>query len=169
MTPGTTPQADSRTLTLPRLAGRLAIIAVFAFVLPYGAVLTLLSRRLHSADEGTRAIAERLNAVIAGDPAAIPAGTEVLAGPGDRPATASGDGERWNNAKSIPLGRVTGDALDVRPDPWGNAYLVNFEARRAGGTVWVLSAGPDGIIQTPFLAPSGPVADDRATPVRSGR
>ena len=44
--------------------------------------------------------------------------------------------------------------------------LVNIAALKTGGTVWVLSAGPDGIVQTPFLAPNGPVADDRAAPVR---
>ena len=160
----TTPRAQS--LTLPRLAGLLAIIAVLAFVLPYGAVQTLHNRRLRAADEATRAIAERLKALMAGDPVAIPAGTEVLAGPGDRPAVPPGQDERWNSATSIPLERVTGGAIELRPDPWRNAYLVSLGAGRSGGTVWVLSAGPDGIVQTPFLAPNGPVADDRAAPVR---
>jgi type II secretory pathway pseudopilin PulG len=162
-------EPHARTLTLPRLAGLLAIIVVLAFVLPYGAVQTLHSRRLRAADESMRAIAERLTAVIAGQPSVIPAGTEVLAGPGDRPVVpvgSVGNDERWNSATSIPLARVTGGALVVRPDPWGNAYLVNIAALKTGGTVWVLSAGPDGIIQTPFLAPNGPVADDRAAPVR---
>lgn len=47
------------------------------------------------------------------------------------------------------------------PDPWGHQYVVNIglipsadappdEAGAAKYAVWVLSAGPDGIIQTPF-------------------
>jgi prepilin-type N-terminal cleavage/methylation domain-containing protein len=36
-------------------------------------------------------------------------------------------------------------------DPWGNRYAVNIgNATGAFPAVWVLSAGPDGIIQTPF-------------------
>ena len=43
-----------------------------------------------------------------------------------------------------------GPYLDlIEPDPWGNAYLVNtrglFDDRER---VWVLSAGPDGIVDT---------------------
>ena len=38
-------------------------------------------------------------------------------------------------------------------DPWGNAYLVKVHA--SGGLA--LSAGPNGVIETPFVA--GPLAD----------
>lgn len=34
------------------------------------------------------------------------------------------------------------------PDPWGNAYLVNADQFAAAGPVWIVSAGPDGIVQT---------------------
>ncbi len=43
---------------------------------------------------------------------------------------------------------------DFPPDPWGNRYAVNI-GNMSGNAVWVLSAGPDGIIQTPF-APAAP-------------
>ena len=57
----------------------------------------------------------------------------------------------------------------LHPDPWRNAYLVNA-AYLPGGTshdpnrrVWVLSAGPDGIPQTPFDGSStDPQGDDIA-------
>lgn len=58
-------------------------------------------------------------------------------------------------------------------DPWGNRYLVNIGARgydspltltlsplrveresERSSAVWVLSAGPNGIIETPFSAPA---------------
>ena len=129
-------------------------------MLPYGAVTTLHKKRLRAADEGTRAISERLKVMLAGQPAEIPAGTEVLAGPGDRPVV---NDARWNSATSIPLARV---GVPAQPDPWGNAYLVNIAALKSGGAVWVLSAGPDGVVQTPFLSRSGPLADDRAAPIR---
>jgi hypothetical protein len=154
------PAAPRETLTGPRVGAAIAILLVLAFVLPYGAVTTLHKKRLRAADEGTRAIAERLKVILAGQSPDIPAGTEVFAGPGDRPVV---NDARWSSATSIPLARV---GVVAPPDPWGNAYLVNIAALRSGGTVWILSAGPDGIVQTPFLSRSGPVADDRATPLR---
>jgi hypothetical protein len=51
---------------------------------------------------------------------------------------------------------------DVQEDPWGNRYVINVEhlsnsidAMEADGfqekrAVWVLSAGPDGIFDTPY-------------------
>jgi type II secretory pathway pseudopilin PulG len=151
-------------LTWSRLAALLAIIFVLAFVLPYGAVTTLHEKRLRAADEGTRAIAERLRVVLDGHPSDIPAGTEVLAGSGDRPVV---NDARWNSATSVPLARVLpGVEIAARPDPWGNAYLVNIAALQSAGTVWVLSAGPDGIVQTPFVSRREPLADDLAAPIR---
>lgn len=45
-------------------------------------------------------------------------------------------------------------------DPWGNAYLVNVEGLvDPRQPAWVLSAGPDGIVQTPVDALK-PVGDD---------
>ncbi len=41
-------------------------------------------------------------------------------------------------------------------DPWGNTYLVgaiNFEDTTNGMPVWIISAGPDGIIQTNINSP----------------
>src|SRR5437764_1254851 len=151
----TVPAVPQETLTRPRVAALLAVIFVLAFVLPYCAVTTLHLRRLRAADEGTRAIAERLTTLIAEHPADIPPGTEVLAGPGDRPVVTDA---RWNSATSIPLERM---GVRAQPDPWGNAYLVNIAALRSAGTAWVLSAGPDGIIQTPFFSSDGVLADDR--------
>ena len=76
----------------------------------------------------------------------------------------------WNTAPAFPLARVIGDPglaadarVDVGPDPWGNAYLVNVADR---GRMWIISAGPDGILQTPFQSSALPLADDRAAPVR---
>ena len=156
-----------RSLTWPRVGAAIAVLLVLAFVVPYSAVQALHNKRLRAADEGTRAIADRLKTILDGRPSAIPAGTEVLAGPGDRPVVHD---ERWNSATSVPLARLlpvqSTDDPAARPDPWGNAYLVNLAAPASAGTVWVLSAGPDGIVQTPFVSPNAPLGDDRAAAVR---
>lgn len=44
-------------------------------------------------------------------------------------------------------------------DPWGNAYFINASSFAAGGAVWILSAGPDGAVDTP-LAAATVVGDD---------
>jgi hypothetical protein len=147
----TTTRAD-RTLTLPRVVAALGGILVLALVLPFLAVGTFHQRRLDRADRELRRIA----AAVAANGAAWPPGTQVLAGAGPRP-TVTDDG--WNTAPAVPLARVIGDS---RPDPWGNAYLVALSNRPAP---IVLSAGPDGILQTPFTAAAA-VGDDRSA---SGR
>ena len=158
---------EDRALTWPRVTALVALILVLAFAVPYGAVQALHKKRLRAADEGTRAIAERLKPMIAGRLSEIPAGTEVLAGPGKRPVVTD---ERWNSATSVPFARLL-PALPIddaasQPDPWGNAYLVNVAALPSAGTVWVLSAGPDGIVQTPFVSQGAPLGDDRAARLR---
>jgi len=50
---------------------------------------------------------------------------------------------------------------DFKPDPWGNRYYVNASCFYGPGNnaVWILSAGPNGIIETNFTQPaSGNVA-----------
>lgn len=153
-------------LTWPRVSAAIVVLLVLAFAVPYGAVQTLHKKRLRAADESTRAIAERLRTILAG-PSDLPAGTEVLAGPGDRPVV---NDDRWNSATSVPLARVlpvlSSDDPSAQADPWGNAYLVNVALLPSAGTVWVLSAGPDGIVQTPFVSQGPPLGDDRAARIR---
>jgi hypothetical protein len=43
-------------------------------------------------------------------------------------------------------------------DPWGNAYVINTPDLETTNKVYVLSAGPDGILQTPTDA--SPANDD---------
>ena len=148
--------ATDRSLTMPRVAGALGVIFILALVLPYVAVRTLHQRRLDRADRQLQSIAADVSARLGSTPSVVPAGTQVLAGTGLRPPVTD---DLWNTASAFPLSRVI---ADIGPDPWGNAYLVNLSDRRQ---MWVISAGPDGILQTPFLSPA-PMADDRAAPVR---
>jgi hypothetical protein len=70
---------------------------------------------------------------------------------------------------------------EIAADPWGNRYVVNVAlidlspgAATANGqpkmAVWVLSAGPNGIIETPFaasiLAAAQPGGDDIGTRIQ---
>jgi len=70
---------------------------------------------------------------------------------------------------------------EIAADPWGNRYVVNVAlidlapgAATAGGqakmAVWVLSAGPNGIIETPFassiLNATQPGGDDIGTRIQ---
>jgi type II secretory pathway pseudopilin PulG len=146
-----------RSLTLPRLVAALGAIVILALVLPYMAVHTFHQRRLDRADRQLESIAASVSARVGTKPSAVPAATHVLAGSGQPPIVTD---DEWNTASAFPLARAI---ADPGADPWGNAYLVNVADRKR---MWVISAGPDGILQTPFLAANGPVADDRAAPVR---
>jgi type II secretory pathway pseudopilin PulG len=70
-------------------------------------------------------------------------------GPG-YPGPATGSALGWSGPY-LPVERLL-------PDPWGNRFLVNIGAGAEAGTppgaVWVLSAGPNGIVETPFLQPA---------------
>jgi len=104
--------------------------------------------------------------------AATGGGPRVLVGEGPFPGVREAVGsEGWRTARRLslvqylrsdkgsPRGRWWGPYLshNVAEDPWGNAYVVNIEfcdtatppspQRRA---VYVLSAGENGIIDTPF-------------------
>lgn len=145
-----------RALTLPRVAVLLAVIVTLAFVLPYLAVSTLHSRRLQAADDTTRALAILVRDALRADPTATPPGTQVLTGPGDRPRAAD---ERWSAVAMLPVSRVIGTSPGVSPDPWGNAYLVMLGSG-SNGPLWVVSAGPDGILQTPFAGVADSASGD---------
>ena len=148
---------DDRSVALPRVAAALCAIAVLALVLPYAAVQAFHQRRLDTASRHLETMAASLGEVLAA-PTAIPPGTQLLAGTGPRPVV---DDDLWTTAAALPLTRVMSDP---GPDPWGNAYLVNIRDR---SNAWVISAGPDGIVQTPFagvLPP--PLGDDRVAAIR---
>ncbi len=147
-----------RTLALPRVVAALGAIVILALVLPYAAVQSLHHRRLAASDRQMRAIADAGASALAGNSAVIPAGAQILAGSGPRPIVQD---DLWTTAAGFPLVRVIGE---TGPDPWGNAYLVNIRDRRQA---WVISAGPDGILQTPPTAGATQAAgDDRILPIR---
>ena len=68
----------------------------------------------------------------------------------------------WVTAPRAGWGTTRAGLGALSPDPWGNCYVVNLVAANSSGmAVWALSAGPDGIIETPFDASSdAPAGDD---------
>jgi type II secretory pathway pseudopilin PulG len=138
---------------LPRrvVAASLLLIALLAGM-PFVAARVISTRRLDAARLQTAALAQRLAMAIDRDARRA----NVLTGAGSTPQFA--DGSAWAQQTTAPLALL----LDVRDsigqaDPWRNAYLVNAGAR---DSVWVVSAGPNGIVETPFEAAGGLRGDD---------
>jgi type II secretory pathway pseudopilin PulG len=140
-----------------RLLAALATIAFLAIAAPYAAITSFHARRLRAADADLRAIASTLRAEAGRGARLAPPGVQLLVGPGQRPRA---DDPRWNVAVSVPFGLAGG------PDPWGNAYLVTIPMGPSGAA-WAVSAGPDGIVQTPFGAGDTVLKnDDRVLRIR---
>jgi type II secretory pathway pseudopilin PulG len=159
----TTPERADFFLSVRGLALALTTIALLAFVLPSVLASRLQQARVSRADAQVRAIADRLRAL--GISTIIPTleaqDIAVLTGPGD-PILESTD-RTWIDARQAPLQSYIALPADaVTPDPWLRALQINIGARRQGGHVWVLSAGPNGIIETPFSATgsAAPAGDD---------
>jgi hypothetical protein len=147
-----TPVASTadRGLPIASVAVTLAAIALLALVVPYLLVSSLHQRRLDRADSELQALGASLRSVPSTSPVLF------LAGRGDPPAFVD---QAWAAVSPSPLSRVT---TDPGPDPWGNSYLVVVPAGRP--TV-VISAGPDGILQTRFSS-DVPAGDDRLLTVQ---
>jgi hypothetical protein len=96
-----------------------------------------------------------------------------LHGPGQLPAEHSfGTPDQGRSLAAVLMtAEMGGEAwkgpylTELRPDPWGRAYLVNAEGWiLARERPMVLSAGPDGRVQTPPWA-TRPVGDDLLLPL----
>jgi hypothetical protein len=121
----------------------------------------------------------------------------LLVGDGERPHVSTGTASAWElpltspdvdalanhlvtngpSYRRLPIsmgGGWRGPYLDsgvIRPDPWGHRYAVNVKGLRDRSfAVIVLSAGPNGVIETPFtLTPGMPTGDDVYALVARGR
>ena len=148
-----------------RLLLALAAILVLAVIAPPGLATLVNQSRIDRADEETRRIAESLQRP-GGEDRARGSEADLLGGPGNSPEAS--DESEWVNGRVASLGDHVSQGLE--PDPWGNRYLVNIGALRtdengvspAPNALWVLSAGPNGIIETPYASPavSAQVAGD---------
>lgn len=146
-----------------QLGAALILIALLAFVLPASAARLVHAARLERARAAAEALAGRLRSQDEILRTAAAAGA-VLVGSGTSPRLQPGP---WRTAPFQALDPLLPSAR-MEPDPWGNQYLVNTSGLVRGATVWVLSAGPNGIVDTPFDAPGGsqPAGDDVGARIR---
>ena len=147
------------SLTIARVLALLAVILALALALPYVAVRRLHQARLDAADRQAAAIGRGLRDLLSRSPDALPIDVELLEGPGARPIVLD---ERGTALKTLPLTRVL-RGTEPAADPWGNAWLVlarRSSLPRGPRVLWVLTAGPDGVVQTVLSAPEPAAAGD---------
>ena len=153
-----------------QLLAALAGIVFATLVLPPAAAWTLNRSRIAQTQERARTATERLRASRDGL-ASLAQGAGIVCGPGrlpDRqPSNASARAEvsrpahvAWLREARIAPG-LFGSGMPT--DAWGRCFLLNADALTARGPVWVLSAGPNGLIETPpnALALGGDDIGDR--------
>lgn len=133
-----------------RLLAALVLIGILAFAVPYAAVRSLHHHRLALAGTELDRLTAEVNRTLASAPA-----VNVLLGPGRVPK--AGD-TRWHAGPTYPLESIL-RGVSITADPWGNGYVVNYGANRSA--VWLLSAGPNGTLETPFDgSATAPLGDD---------
>lgn len=138
-----------------QLAGALLAIAFATAGLPPAAAWTLNKMRVMQTQERAHAATERLR-VRGEQDRVLTSGTGIVCGPGRLPDREPPTG-RARAAVSLPAhGAWLRDAR-VAPeffgsgmptDAWGRCFLVNVDQWQSGGPVWLLSAGPNGLIDT---------------------
>ena len=156
-------------MTGTRVAAAVTLILVATAVLPPATAFAVNRRRVTRATSDVSALAGRL-AGRAPNLRGMAIGADVACGPGRMPAAEGPDRERWLGARRADLAAmVRGSVLTT--DPWGNCYLVNLEpaAGAQPAVWWVVSAGPNGILETPFGAPKGPGGDDVGAMIPAAR
>ena len=140
------------------LLGALLAILVLTFVVPLGLATLVNGSRIDRAQEQVRVLAQDVRVAASAPGSEIQQAADVLGGPGRTPEAPGA--RAWIEAQLGTLERYVSEGLS--PDPWGNRYLVNIgllkETAPAGSgdasAVWVLSAGPNGNVETAYRLPA---------------
>ena len=140
------------------LLGALLAILVLAFVVPPGMATLVNGSRVDRAQERVRVLAQEVRVTASAPGSDIQQAADVLGGPGRTPEAPGASA--WIEAQLGTLERYVSEGLS--PDPWGNRYLVNIgllkEPAPVGSgdasAVWVLSAGPNGNVETAYRLPA---------------
>lgn len=144
-----------------RVLATLGLILLTTAVIPPLGAYAVNRARVQAA---TRVVTDLAVALRAGQShlAEMARSADVACGSGNMPLARLPGAQGWVTAPRAAW--VQAD----REDPWGNCYAVNLAAtNRPDAAVWALSAGPDGIIDTPFLeAVETPAGDDVGIRVR---
>jgi hypothetical protein len=140
-------------MTGRRVLATLGCILLATAVLPPGAAWWVNRSRVRLASDEVTAVAETLRHAES-QLHDMARNADVLCGPGRVPLAPALDARPWTTAPRAALSGVLAVRRSVSADPFGNCYVVNLAAIAASepAALWVLSAGPNGIIETPFLA-----------------
>lgn len=137
-------------LTGVQLVIALSFILLLSVIVPWNIASRVHRGRIARARADVAAIAASLRTGGAGYPP-----DAILVGPGANPEIPQGSD--WRQVIAISASAAHLD-LSLAPDPWGNHYLIYPTPAGPGATHppppgiarWVLSAGPNGIVDTPF-------------------
>lgn len=135
-----------RPITGRQLVLALTAIVLATVVLPPTGAWWLNARRIDETQERATLAAGHLRGTV--DRSGVR--SEVVCGPGTLPnAPASSASlaihDSWMLA-AVKSPEVFGEGMPT--DAWGRCFLLNLGAARDGGQLWVLSAGPNGVIET---------------------
>ena len=148
-------------MTGRRVLATVGLILLATAVVPPLGAFAVNRTRVRAAEAMVRSVAQALRD---DEPRLVELarGADVLCGAGRMPLAQAPEARGWVTAPRAGWVGTTGDRGTPPPDPWGNCYVVNLVAANSSGmAVWALSAGPDGIIGTPFVTSSdAPVGDD---------
>ena len=153
-----------------QLVAALAAILFATAVLPPAAAWSLNQSRVLQTQERVRAATGRLRVGGEATPG-LGAGAGIVCGPGRLPdwlpatihlragASAPAHAAWLRGARVAP--ELFGPGMPT--DAWGRCFLLNAEGWASGGPVWLLSAGPNGLFDTPpnALALGGDDIGDR--------
>lgn len=137
----------------------LVAIALATAVLPPAGAWWLNTSRIVETRHRAGGAAARVRARLIDPSLPGAAGMGVACGPGSLPdpvpaAARSRPASRQTHESWLAGAAVApelfGDGMPT--DAWGRCFLVNVGASLRGNRVWVLSAGPNGLIETPMTA-----------------
>lgn len=121
----------------------LGVVVLATAVLPPAAAWWLNARRIDQTGARAQAMASGLR---------LEGGVGVVCGPGQLPdppvAARTSVHDAWVATA------VLNPALDFQTDAWGRCFVFDADAHARGETAWLLSAGPNGAIETPRGTPS---------------
>ncbi len=143
-----------------QLVAAIAVVILVTAVLPPAAAWSLNEARIAQTQERARAASERLRA-RADELAAIGTTVGIACGPGRLPdivpamataraaAAARPSHQAWLFGATIAPGLFGGG---MPTDAWGHCFLLNVGDWASDGPVWILSTGPNGLVDTPTNA-----------------
>lgn len=139
-----------------RLLMILVAIALGTVVLPPAGAWRLNRSRVGQTTARASSAAERVKSHLEAL-TSLDRGADVVCGPGRLPKPGIGaEQEAWFR-KAVVAPSLFGSGMPT--DAWGQCFLMNVGDVPRGGRVWIISAGPNGMIDTP-LGASAIAGDD---------